>query len=682
MRQKIYGLLVNKVPGISSRYHKVHDGAAGMAKFFSWLYLLWLNFCYYVLFCRFLGSRPDMEYYETKRLPVKISESALYAKDNPDLSAEKFVNKLKTYDVISFDVFDTLLFRPLAQPADVFYLIGEKMGIMDFKNIRIWAERNARVKCDQKYGHTEITLADIWKNLAEDVGCDAAKGMRTEQDAELALCYANPFMLEVWKRLIAMNKHIVIVSDMYLPKSCLCQILERNGFVGAKKVYVSCEYQKNKASGSLFKLVKKEIGNKSVVHVGDNPHSDQIMAGKHGFAVCPYPNANHSMMMYRPFDMSPIVGSAYRGLVSNHIYNGLHTYSREYEYGYLYGGLFVLGYCQFIHSYCEKNKVDQILFLARDGDILKQVYDQTYPGENTAYVYWSRKAAAKLMADEDKHDYFRRFIYHKVNQKYTIREILHAMELDFLTEEFSKPQPERLYQKLFVDLKPEAELTDKNGYLLRRFIEAKWDQVQKAYRDQQTAAGIYYSKVLKGHGHAAAVDIGWAGSGAMALAHLVENCWNIPCRITGIIAGTNTIHNAEPDASEPFLQSGRLVSYLFSQGVNRDLMKKHDPGKDYNVFWELLLSSPTRQFEGFALDENGKLQLNFGRCDKNPEGIREIQKGILDFARQYCGHFAQFPYMLQISGRDAYAPMLVAASHKEKYLKAIEGLFDLQINVN
>ncbi len=38
--------------------------------------------------------------------------------------------------------------------------------------------------------------------------------------------------------------------------------------------------------------------------------------------------------------------------------------------------------------------------------------------------------------------------------------------------------------------------------------------------------------------------------------------------------------------------------------------------------------------------------------------------------------------MFNISGRDAYAPMLVAASHNERYLKAIEKRFDLKINVD
>ena len=134
------------------------------------------------------------------------------------------------------------------------------------------------------------------------------------------------------------------------------------------------------------------------------------------------------------------------------------------------------------------------------------------------------------------------------------------------------------------------------------------------------------------------------------------------CRITGIVAGTNTIHNAQPDASDPFLQDGRLVAYLYSGQMNRDLLKKHDPNKDYNVFWELLLSSLTPSFQGFhdgryqtekesIYLETVDITLEFGKYDFNPEGIGEIQRGILDFAEQYLEHFGAFPYMFRISGR-------------------------------
>jgi hypothetical protein len=481
-------------------------------------------------------------------------------------------------------------------------------------------------------------------------------------------------------------------------------ILDKAGFTGAEHIYISNEYHKSKADGKLFGAVLRDLYGSgahpdgfSIIHVGDNPHSDQKMAREHGFDVLSYPNANKHMILYRAFDLSPMIGSAYRAIVSNWLYCGLRSYSMEYEYGFIYGGLFVTGYCSFIHGYCRAHQIDKILFLSRDGDILKQAYDYLYPDEATAYVYWSRKAATKLEASFDRHDYFRRFIYHKINQKYTIAEILHSMELDILIDRLCdwKEIWTRKQKKLeaecrvpkkkkrrarFIDLRPEEELTDKNGYLLRQFVEANWDVVMAQYENQNKAAFLYYRNVLDGVSKAAAVDIGWAGSGAMVLRRLVKSVWGIPCEITGIIAGTNTIHNAQPDASQGFLQNGELVSYMYSEQYNRDLLKIHDPNKNYNVYWELLLSSTTPQFKGFYMSGDS-VKTEFGKYDTNPGGIREIQNGILDFVREYHRHFGAFPCMYRISGRDAYAPMLVAAGFHERYLKEIEKKFHLDINV-
>lgn len=643
-----------------------------------------------------------MEIYEKHKLMIKTSESEGHQKDAGILSVEDFVRKIKDYDVISFDIFDTLIFRPFSSPTDVFYLIGEKFDFLDFKNLRVWAEWDARMKCRQKNGHTEVSLQDIWENLEEDTGLNAEEGMRLECETEEKLCYANPYMLQVWKRLQKLGKRMIIVSDMYLPRSCIERILQKTGYTGAERIYISNEYGENKAGGDLFHRVIRDFSGARIVHIGDNPHSDQKMAKASGLDILPYQNVNKNVLLYRPMDMSSMIGGAYRGLVSNHLYNGSEKFSIDYEYGYVYGGLFVVGYCHFIHEYYEQHYLDQLLFLARDGDILRRVYQKLYPDDRTVYVYWSRKAATKLMADEDKHDFFRRFIYHKVNQKITIGEALRSMELEQLLPELSDWQEiwdvwERKSgagrKQKFIDLRAEDELTDKNAYLLRRFIEAKWERVMTHYEEQQVAAEKYYREILHGCENVAAVDIGWAGSGALALSHLVEKVWGMDCRITGIVAGTNTIHNAQPDASDPFLQDGRLVAYLYSGQMNRDLLKKHDPNKDYNVFWELLLSSLTPSFQGFhdgiyqtekesIYLETVDITLEFGKYDFNPEGIGEIQRGILDFAEQYLEHFGAFPYMFRISGRDAYAPMLVAASYDERYLKMIEKRFQLEIAVN
>ena len=158
--------------------------------------------------------------------------------------------------------------------------------------------------------------------------------------------------------------------------------------------------------------------------------------------------------------------------------------------------------------------------------------------------------------------------------------------------------------------------------------------------------------------------------------------WKLPCSITGAVAGTNSVHNFEVDASEIFLQNGKLAAYLYAQSFNRDLWKKHDPNTDDNIFFELLLASPTPQFLGFELDEvSGEVLYLFGKMDANPEGMKEIQSGILDFVRDYQKHFSGYPYLFCVSGRDAYVPILAASGNKKAYLKALKKKFEFEANV-
>lgn len=683
MRMKIYNLLVNRHSGIADRYHRLHDNSGPVMKCMSYLYLLFLNFCYYMLFCRFLGQREEERIYEEKRLITNKTESEMRIAEG--LSVQETVDLLAGYEIISFDIFDTLIFRPFDEPTALFFLLGERLRFMDFRRIRAEAEQDAR---QEKYGRTgsyEVSLEDIWNKLEEKTGLPAEQGAELEMELERRYCYANPFMLKVFRRLADMGKRIIITSDMYLSREFLQGLLEEKGFAGAEKLYISNEYGVSKYSGGLYDFVLNDLnaGRDQVVHIGDNERSDVRMAVKHGIASCCYPNIHKKTMLFRAYDMSPIVGAAYRGIVNNHLYCGLDAFSPEYEYGYIYGGLFVVGYCNFIHEYCRLHRTDKVLFLSRDGDILSQVYRMMYPGEDTEYVYWSRKAAVKLMASSDRYDYFRRFLDHKVNRNLSLEEIFLSMELEPLLDELLAQSAE-----CGEVLQRSDKLTSGNLVGVKRLLTVNWERVLACYQEEHEAAALYYGRVLKGCRKAVAVDIGWAGSGAVALKTLVEKVWKIPCGITGIIAGTNTLYNSEPFAGETFLQAGDLTAYMYSMSHNRDLVKKHDPNKNYNVYWELLLSSPTRQFTGFGLkrDHAGALteepELHFGKYDENREGIREIQKGILDFAGQYLEHFGDVPYLFHISGRDAYAPMLAAAGHKEKYLKAVEKRFALDIQVS
>jgi len=241
------------------------------------------------------------------------------------------------------------------------------------------------------------------------------------------------------------------------------------------------------------------------------------------------------------------------------------------------------------------------------------------------------------------------------------------MELEDMLEELCK----------ISKLTSQTELTDSNVDKVKAYFMQRWEEVLRHYEEQLSAGKQYYEEVLQGSNTAVAIDIGWAGSGAIALDYLINEEWKLGCPVTGIIAGTNTCHNAEPNASETFLQSGKLVSYLYSQRENRDLWKFHDAGKNHNLYWEMLLDSPVGSFRGFYMNEDGKCECQFKEGPVNKTEIEEVQRGILEFVGQYERVQRGEEAFSLVGGRDAYAPVMsVLQKGNRSFRNTISDLVD------
>ena len=674
MRMNAYQLLVNRVPAIQKEYwrrRKLHKKPLERAG--DWLALMGMNLAWMAGYRSWAADELDPD---AKRVLPKEPESCLHKKEPP----EEFARRLLEHDVISFDVFDTLVLRPFERPADLFHLVGAKLEYLDFARLRSEAEAKARQLKYREEKTYEVTLEEIWDVMEEDVGIPKDEGMPIEVETELVYCFGNPYMLEVFRYLregMDESKTIICTSDMYLPSDVIRQMLEKCGFHEVEKVYVSCEQGASKSDGSLYQKVREELEQEvgrplTFIHTGDNRVSDVEKAEANGWRANHYPNVNDLGEWYRARDLSTITGSLYRGIVNAHIYNGLRTYSKEYELGFIYGGLFVTGYCQWIHRYAREHGIDKILFLARDGDILYKVYRKMYPEkgglDHREYVYWSRLAATKLGAKYFKYDYFRRFLHHKVNQGYTLEQVFASMELDGMLEECLReiasgkiagrgdgrlPGTEHETEaRKKASLTKATKLTSANVEQIERYLKLHCQDVLDHYKGQREAAGVYYRKVLKGHKKVVAVDVGWAGSGAVVLQYLARQEWHLDCEIIGLLAGTNSAHNgAEADAAEGLRYVGKQESYLYSQQHDRDLWKFHDAAKGHNLLWELMLSSKEGSLKGFYLDKKEKH--GFEICqDKETRSrvIGEIQKGIKAFAKWW----RTLPGEHEISGSDAY----------------------------
>lgn len=506
--EKIYNVAVNQNPEIAFRYQRYRKKVSGKGRIRAWIYLIKLNIQYHVFKKNPAGSIGTDEFYENKKLNRKQSESVEQKRDTP----KELVEKLVQYDVISFDVFDTLIFRPFSEPGDLFHMAGQKLEYMDFARIRMEMEEKSRKKKQKYQGNREVSYEDIWQTMEEETGIPREMGMQAEWECEKTYCFGNPYMLEVVGALQKLGKKMIVISDMYLGEKYLKELLRNCGYPEFFSYFVSCDYGASKNQGNLYEIVKEKTGRKfTYIHIGDNKESDIKQARQHQFDTWYYPNVNGLGRKYRAEDMSAIIGSMYRGLVDAHLHCGISSYSKAYEFGFVYGGLFVLGYCKWIHDWAEKYEIDKILFLARDGEILSKVYRKMYPQETQKwnYVYWSRLAAVKMSANYYKYDYFRRFLYHKVNQNYTMKQIFASMELEDMLPEME-------------GYTEEAVLTDRNVEIVKEFLQKHWNEVLRHYEGQIAAGKEYYEPILRNCKRAVAVDVGWAGSGAIALNYVVS----------------------------------------------------------------------------------------------------------------------------------------------------------------
>lgn len=559
------------------------------------------------------------------------------------LTYTTMAKKMLLCDVVSFDIFDTLLLRPFDDPKTVFYLVGEKLHCPSFTRYRVLAEKQARQEAMEKNGVNEVTLCDIYQKMQRYVACDIRRAMELEEETELSLLRANPYMKQLYQTAVELGKTVIAVSDMYLSSYVIKKALHNAGYTQISRIFISQECGFSKRSGKLFPYVKEQLGNdKRYFHIGDNYTSDFLRSQEAGFEANYYPNGNRLGNPHRCMDLTALIGSAYRGIVNNRLCCGAFREKQYFEYGYVYAGFYVLGYCVWIHERVRAKGIEKLLFLSRDGDILQKVYQKLYPQEKTEYVYWSRAAATRLTAGYFRNEFFLRYIKYKISRKITMKQMLAAMEL---------PQMQPVLAE--AGFQEQTLLTKENYEEIVTVFLDNWKIVEQAYSGSYQAAKLYYQEKLDGVRSAAAVDVGWAASGVSALKVLVEDLWNFDCKIYGFVSGANYLH--DQNIIEAPLTSGDIESYMFSPQKNRELKRQHRVGQLYSVFIEMMLASPSPSFMQYELSEDGRPAFRFDLPEtEGYEMIQEMQRGILTFVDDYTRAFAQYPQLYRISGEDAY----------------------------
>lgn len=541
--------------------------------------------------------------------------------------------------VIAFDIFDTLLVRPLLHPDHTKKIIAEQLSDKEaelYLKTRHPAESSARNRAGR-----DIGMNEIYSELIEyfDVSEELANKFREiEEQVEIASVSARVDMLDIYEFAKAIDKKIIIVSDMFLSVDTLETMLTRNGFSGWDRLYVSSAEGKRKDTGELYAQLLSDYGisGEEMIMFGDNERSDiQLPFDRFNIPSTHIIRAT-DLALHIP-EYSRLAKKAYHADLNRELTFGLilrknlnragdfsvdnlKLYSSNaYQIGYNLAGPLLASFSEWLRTTAKQSNICDLYFLAREGKIIKDAYDKWCHGApdyaHSHYLILSRRAVnvpnvsslddvlniAKSTFFANTLEMFLRERYglvlnhEKLNQIYARGYWNKGKLVEIQNEDVSEIKP--LLEFIMTDILNESE-AEKEGLL--------------KYLSEES---------FLNSAHKAVVDVGYSGTIQKALIKIVED------RVDGLYMATSESVNKG-------LSKNSKAYGCFIEGANP---VHSDDSLLLRQSFELekLLSSNDTQIVKYDIDDSGQLSPVFKK--QRPEELLtkemrlELQRGCLDF---------------------------------------------------
>ena len=560
------------------------------------------------------------------------------------------MTEIEKFPIISFDVFDTLITRNVFTPRDIFFYIAiqaaRKHGItlypQRFMPIRQAAELSAR----KDSGLDDISIDAIYERLGQMLQLSKAELQKIKEEeiaAELKFTVPREEMFNIYQYALSKGKKVYFVSDMYLPTNVIAQLLTKCGYTVDNNLLVSGDYAATKGNGALFEVLKEKVRNETsqaqrILHIGDNFHADVKSARENGLNAIYIENVHKLVAKHPPikdsfhpylenisFDLGV---SLMTSLITHKFYDAVTPKAylnpeslfngSAYNLGYSALGPLLLATCDWLISSAKQDKVDRLLFLARDGFIIKQAWDivtenrTDVPKSN--YILASRRAFNIPLLASDKswnfvfssnfHSTLRVFIEHRLGLEIT-KEIEHKLK-DF-------------------NLNEKVQLNAEGLIVINRIIETIRTEIL-ANASEEKRLLLDYLADFKNE-KLGLVDLGHTGT--------IPYCYRELTQSDVVAYNILSVKSSQDIYQIPYGLNVRgylLDSLPFI--VEKYNLHSHVP------LLETLFSSDQQQFVKFR-EENGQVTPIFmeedsSMLDAKKRMVTDVQQGALDFVREYC----------------------------------------------
>ena len=304
---------------------------------------------------------------------------------------EKLKNSIKENDIISIDIFDTLIMRKSLSPDDIFRQIerelSEKYDInLSFAEMRIESENISFKESNGAY-----SIDSIYHNMQNHFSLShdiTTLFKKVELATELENIVPRSIMVDAMHYAKNLQKKVILTSDIYLPGTFVrkllfaCNIFDND----YDKLFISCEVNKTKYNGDLWDYYKELYRDKTILHIGDNDFIDITQANNHGLNTFKTPSAvelfyisslNGFRDSIRTLDDRLLMGKIVARLFNNpFVFSSSNKLEIDNAFtaGYTFLGPLILKFMIWLATLSSELKLNKILFLSRDGYILEKLY--------------------------------------------------------------------------------------------------------------------------------------------------------------------------------------------------------------------------------------------------------------------------------------------------------------------
>lgn len=544
-----------------------------------------------------------------RKLPLSFRKKIknLLKKDtNKDrLTIDDIVKKSKKYDIVSFDIFDTLITRCIYEPDDAFKILGNLIKDEKFIEKRKKAEQQARKKLEHDVNLDEIYDEYMLENSLSKEKTSILKNNEIKLEKDLLVPRKD--MCILLKKLKEKNKKVILVSDMYLTKKVIIDILNNCGYKDLyDALYLSCDVNKRKDSKTMWTFLKKIHPKEKILHLGDNDLSDvqypkefgidtlKIYSSKELLSKCSLYPSLEGLINDRTISDSILLGLIFNNKIFNSPFADLSIDSLE-NFAYSFHAPIITEFLKFVID-SEKNN---LLFLAREGYYFCKLYKEyckLNKIEEKDYYYFlaSRKATntATINGEDD--------VYKLLNNDYN------GSIHNFVSKNFN------------IDIEENYEISlpqdyDKAYLTIKKYIK----EIMKSVKSEKRCYIKYIKELIPNYKKEElnVIDLGYSGSIQYNLSKLLDK------HVIGYYL-TNS------SSVKKYYSDSKLNFYF---DINDD--KEFEKIYHYSLILEYFLTAPYGQLQRFIETKKGvKPEYNEETLDETKKAsLKDIYDSIIEY---------------------------------------------------